>query len=188
MSFPFSPLLRKIYQAVFLELPLTSHGLSLLGAKENQHLFNTTTIHKMCFAYSLIARARYWNWAEPCRVFPGTSLTPVSIPLVYRKALASSALPEFQKANLFREVKKFPGGSGGKNSPASAGDIRDTSLALGWEDPLEEAMTTHSCLENPMDRGTWWAIVHRVAKSWSWLKWPSMHAHEKIQKWRKIVK
>ena len=91
----------------------------------------------------------------------------MSIPLVYRKALASSALPEFQKANLFREVKKFPGGAGGKNSPASAGDIRDTSLVLGWEDPLEEAMTTQSCLDNPMDRGTWWAIVHRVAKSWS---------------------
>ena len=23
----------------------------------------------------------------------------------------------------------------------------------------------HSCLENPMDRGAWWASVHRVAKS-----------------------
>ena len=23
----------------------------------------------------------------------------------------------------------------------------------------------HSCLENPMDRGTWWAAVHGVAKS-----------------------
>ena len=39
----------------------------------------------------------------------------------------------------------------------------------GQEDPLEDGMTTplqYSCLENPMDRGTWWAIVHRVAKSW----------------------
>ena len=24
----------------------------------------------------------------------------------------------------------------------------------------------YSCLENPMDRGTWWATVHEVAKSW----------------------
>ena len=24
-----------------------------------------------------------------------------------------------------------------------------------------------SCLENPMDRGAWWAMVHRVAKSWT---------------------
>ena len=28
----------------------------------------------------------------------------------------------------------------------------------------------YSCLENPMDRGTWWAAVHRVAKSWTQLK------------------
>ena len=25
----------------------------------------------------------------------------------------------------------------------------------------------YSCLGNPMDKGTWWAIVHRVAKSWT---------------------
>ena len=35
---------------------------------------------------------------------------------------------------------------------------------LGWEDPLEKEMATHldSCLENPMDRGTWWATAHGV--------------------------
>ena len=27
--------------------------------------------------------------------------------------------------------------------------------------PLE-----YSCLENPMDRGAWWAVVHGIAKSW----------------------
>ena len=31
--------------------------------------------------------------------------------------------------------------------------------SLGWEDPLEEDMATHSS-ENPMDRGAWRAIVH----------------------------
>ena len=28
-----------------------------------------------------------------------------------------------------------------------------------------------------MDRGAWWATVHSVAKSHTWLKWLSMHAH-----------
>ena len=28
----------------------------------------------------------------------------------------------------------------------------------------------YSCLENTMDRGTWWATVHRVIKSWTHLK------------------
>ena len=34
----------------------------------------------------------------------------------------------------------------------------------------------YSCLENPMDRGTCQATVHRVTQSWTWLKWLSTHA------------
>ena len=37
----------------------------------------------------------------------------------------------------------------------------------------------YSCLENPVDRGAWWAAVHRVAQSWTQLKRLSMHALEK---------
>ena len=32
-----------------------------------------------------------------------------------------------------------------------------------------------SCLENPMDKGPWWAAVHRVAQSWTRLKRLSKH-------------
>ena len=32
-----------------------------------------------------------------------------------------------------------------------------------------------SCLENPMGRGAWWAIVHRVAKSRTWLSDYTLH-------------
>ena len=35
----------------------------------------------------------------------------------------------------------------------------------GHGNPLQ-----YSCLENPMDRGAWWATVHGVAKSWTRLK------------------
>ena len=59
-----------------------------------------------------------------------------------------------------------------KNPPANAGDIKDMgsipglgrSLGGGHGNPL------HSCLENPMDREAWWAIVHRsqrVRHDWS---------------------
>ena len=34
----------------------------------------------------------------------------------------------------------------------------------------------YSCLENPMDRGAWWATVHWVTKSQTQLKLLSMHA------------
>ena len=40
---------------------------------------------------------------------------------------------------------------------------------LGREDPLEKEMEPHqySSLENPMDKGAWWATVHGVVKSWT---------------------
>ena len=40
--------------------------------------------------------------------------------------------------------------------------------SLGWEDPLEKEMATHSSIlawRIPMDGGAWWATVHGVAKS-----------------------
>ena len=47
--------------------------------------------------------------------------------------------------------------------------MRETWVrSLGWEDPLEEGMATHSSIlawRIPLDRGTWWATVHGVAKS-----------------------
>ena len=41
----------------------------------------------------------------------------------------------------------------------------------GHGNPLQ-----YSCLENPMDRGTWWAEVHWVTKSQTWLKQLSTYA------------
>ena len=52
-----------------------------------------------------------------------------------------------------------------KNQPA----MRETWVrSLGWEDPLEGGMATHSSIlawRIPMDRGAWWARVHGVSKS-----------------------
>ena len=36
--------------------------------------------------------------------------------------------------------------------------------SLGWEDPREEAPLQYSYLENPMDRGAWWATVQRALR------------------------
>ena len=51
-----------------------------------------------------------------------------------------------------------------KNLPANAGDLGSMpglgrSLEEGNGNPLQ-----YSCLENPMDRGAWWAIVQRITK------------------------
>ena len=62
---------------------------------------------------------------------------------------------------------------GVKNLPANAGDVRDTgSIPGSGRSPREGNGTPlqYSCLENPMDRGAWWATVPGVAKSWTQLK------------------
>ena len=66
-----------------------------------------------------------------------------------------------------------------KNLPANAKDLRDVGLIhglgrapeVGHGNPLQ-----YSCLENPMDRGAWWAMVHSVAQSQTLLKRLSTHA------------
>ena len=55
-----------------------------------------------------------------------------------------------------------------KNPPANAGDLRDEGSITGWGRSLRGEHGNplqHSCQENPMDRGVWWATVHRVAES-----------------------
>ena len=54
------------------------------------------------------------------------------------------------------------------------GNMRNVVQSLGQGDTLEEGNPLqYACLENPMDRGAWWVIVHRVAKSWTPLTWVS---------------
>ena len=66
-----------------------------------------------------------------------------------------------------------------KNLPVSAGDVRDVGLTPGlgrFSEGGHGSPLQSSCLENPMDRGAWWAVVHRVTKSWTRLKRRSTHA------------
>ena len=67
--------------------------------------------------------------------------------------------------NIFMTNLDFPGGSDGKESACSAGDLglipgSGRSPGEGNGNPLQ-----YSCLENSMDGGAWWATVHGVQKS-----------------------
>ena len=70
----------------------------------------------------------------------------------------------------------FPGSLDGKASAYNAGDPGSIpglgrSPGEGNGNPLQ-----YSCLENPMDRGAWWATVHGVTKSRTWLSdFSSLH-------------
>ena len=62
-------------------------------------------------------------------------------------------------------VLGFPGGSNSKEFACNAGDLSSIpglgkSTGEGNGNPLQD-----SCLENSMDRGAWWAIVHGIAES-----------------------
>ena len=97
-------------------------------------------------------------------LFP-TASSPVTSP--------NSIPPSLEETqNIIVLVVKYP--------PANAGDIRDMGSSPGsgrslggWHgNPLQ-----YSCLENPIDRGSWQATVHRVTKSQTWLKWLSILVH-----------
>ena len=62
-------------------------------------------------------------------------------------------------------TSSFPGGSDSKEPACNMGDPGSIpglgrSPGEGHGNPLQ-----YSSLENPMDRGGWWAIVHRVTKN-----------------------
>ena len=94
-----------------------------------------------------------------------------------------------QESSRAYHLLGFPSGTVVKNLPANAGDSRDTGLIPGsgrspgggHGNPLQ-----YSCLENSMDRGAWWAAVHGIAKSRTWL---SMYTLMKITaSWASLIK
>ena len=91
----------------------------------------------------------------------------------------------FKTLCMYREYRHhvpvylfFPGGSDGKESACNVGNLGPIpglgrSSVEGNANPLQ-----HSCLENPMDRGAWWATVYIITKSQTWLSNEAcMHAH-----------
>ena len=63
-----------------------------------------------------------------------------------------------------------------KNPPANAGDVGSVTGSGRSPGEVHDNPLKYFCLENPVNRGAWWATVHRVAKCWTWLKQLSMHA------------
>ena len=94
-----------------------------------------------------------------------------------RMTLARAPFPTCNRNRAFRNIAPdsfcggsiflngdFSGGSGSKESACNAGH---TGLIPGsGSSPGEgnDNLLQYSCLENPTDRGAWWAMVHRVTK------------------------
>ena len=56
-----------------------------------------------------------------------------------------------------------------KESSCQAGDVSSTPGSRRSPGEGNGNQLQYSCLRNPLDRGTWWATVHGVTKSWTWL-------------------
>ena len=69
----------------------------------------------------------------------------------------------------------FPGGSDGKESACNAGDPGSVPGSGRSPGEVNGNQLQYSCLENSMDRGAWWATVHRVTKSQTLLS--NYHSH-----------
>ena len=69
-----------------------------------------------------------------------------------------------------------PGGSEGKEftcDVGAAGEVGSIPGSLRSPGEGNGNLLQYSCLENPMDRGAWWATVQRFAKSWTRLSMPT---------------
>ena len=63
------------------------------------------------------------------------------------------------------DLRGFPGGSDGKESVCNAGKPGFNTWVGKIPGERNGNPLQYSCLENPMDRGVWWAAVHGAAES-----------------------
>ena len=95
----------------------------------------------------------------------------------YRKRLHCTSEENLYFLHTYQDLSIcIPSSTSGKESACQCRRHKRHGFIPGseeWPGKWHGNLLQYSCLENPMDRGTWQAIVHRVAKSWKRL---SMHS------------
>ena len=98
--------------------------------------------------------------------------------LILRNERGDSLKPHRKIKHILYAVQAFLVAQVAKDPPAR----RETWVwSLGWEDPVEEGMATHSSVlawRIPVDRGVWWATVHGVT---NWVTKHSYAVHMSLQ-------
>ena len=72
----------------------------------------------------------------------------------------------------------FPSGSDSKEPACNTGDLGSICRSRRFPGEGNGNPLQYSCLENSVDKGAWWAIVHRVTKGWTRLS--DYHFHIKF--------
>ena len=102
-------------------------------------------------------------WTTLLLIYSAASRSNIYIEVVHC-SVCQSFKPQLYLLPAVSPWEGFPGGA--KNPPANAGDVRDTGLIPGSERSPGGGngnLLQYSCWNNPIDGGTWWAIVHGVA-------------------------
>ena len=145
----------RVVSSAYLKLLILLPGILIPAWVNNVLLKLLVSNYFMHIANVWYITVRTVLWSE-CLCSPKTHtevLTPPPPP------------PKVMVSGLNHLWMGFPGGSEVKASAHNAGDLglipgSGRSPGEGNGNPLQ-----YSCLENPMDRGAWWAAVHGVAKS-----------------------
>ena len=126
-----------------------------------------TGVHKSLLAWSkqtmFLHRSLFLRWHLPQK-FSHVHLSHVTRMELVRKRAGKAWLMKVSS-----NLRDCPRGSVVKNPPAHA---RDMGSVPGSGRPPGEGNGNplqYSCLGNPMDGGAWWATVHGLTKSWTWL-------------------
>ena len=126
----------------------------------------------LCPACFLLLSGEGWEWSTQDHRYSRRAFTGMEFKATGKGSLLNS--PNHWCLHHLMQISEFLASPHSqvallvKNPPADAGDIRDMgsipgsgrSPGGGHGNPLQ-----YFCLENPMDRGAWWATVHGVAKS-----------------------
>ena len=173
------PPLKTVSQETYIFPVCFSHGSNLHSLSVSGKAGNSTQACTEPFTHvqGLSLSALLISWAEP--FMGGTALHHVMV-IVNNTAMNIESMYLFKWwfslviypwVGLLDHMAVLQGflGLDGKESACNAGDLSlipgmGRSPGEGNGHPLQ-----YSYLENPMDRGAWWATVHGVAKSWPWL-------------------
>jgi len=122
-----------------------------------------------------------WGYFQYCWVshmWPA----PIQSPCLSVTSLSLVYLPAFHSSftTIYASLRGFPGGVRNKEPACQCRRYKrwgfDPWIRSSWPGGGHGNSLQYSCLENPMDRGAWWAAVHRVTKGWTRLKRLCTHA------------
>ena len=127
------------------------------------------------FFYNFASLLSIYNYYKILAIFPVLYVTSLSL-FYIQYFVPPTPLP--LHCPFLPISMGFPGGASGKEPICQYRKCkRFSSIPGSGRSPGggHGNALQYSCLENPMDRGAWQDMVHRVAKSWTHLNWLSMH-------------